>query len=267
MLKGKIFKAFNKNDKIYLHLYMLTFFIPKVFLRDLIPNDFVDIHSHLLPGIDDGAKNIGDSLSLIQELQKIGFEQFITTPHIMTSVWDNTRSSINDSLEITRNELKNKNVNVKINAAAEYLIDTNFITLFKTEQLLTLKENYVLVEISYFNPPLQLFEILFELQIAGYKPILAHPERYSYYHNNFSEYKKLKKSGCLFQLNLLSTIGYYGKSVAETATKLLNLGMIDFVGSDVHHENHILGFSKKIISKDNLPLKEAIDRNHFFRKT
>lgn len=246
---------------------MLTFFKPKVFLRDLIPNNFVDIHSHLLPRIDDGAKNIEDSIFLIQELQKIGFEQFITTPHIMTSVWDNTSSSILGSLETTQKDLKDKNINLKINAAAEYLIDTNFTNLFQTEQLLTLKDNYVLVEISYFNPPLQLYEILFELQVAGYIPILAHPERYSFYHNNFSEYKKIKKSGCLFQLNLLSTIGYYGKSVAETANKLLNLGMIDFVGSDVHHENHILGFSKKIISKDSLPLKEAIDRNHFFRKT
>lgn len=245
---------------------MLTFFKPKVFLRDLIPNNFVDIHSHLLPGIDDGAKSIEDSIFLIQELQKIGFDQFITTPHIMKSVWDNNNISINEALGSTQKKLNSINLDIPIRAAAEYLIDSNFQELIHKEPLLVLKDKYVLVEISYINPPLQLYDILFELQVAGYKPILAHPERYLFYHNNFEEYKKLKKTGCLFQLNLLSTIGYYGIEVAKIAQKLLKLDMIDFVGSDVHHKNHLNGFSKKLISKDGLPLKEAIDRNQFFRK-
>jgi len=244
---------------------MLTFFKPKILLKDLIPDNFIDIHSHLLPGIDDGAQTIEDSIFLMQELQKIGFKQFIITPHVMKTVWDNTSKIINTKLELASIDLKNKYINLSVRAAAEYFIDANLVTLFHNEPLLVLKENYVLVEISYINAPLQLFDILFELQVAGYKPVLAHPERYSFYHNNFNEYKKLKNSGCLFQLNLLSTIGYYGVEVAKVSEKLLNMGLIDFVGSDVHHNNHLNGFSKKILLKDKQPLKEAINNNQFFR--
>ena len=129
---------------------------------------------------------------------------------------------------------------------------------------MTLKENYVLVEISYLNAPINIYDMIFDLQIAGYKPVLAHPERYSYYHKNFNEYLKLKNAGCLFQLNLLSTVGYYGEEVFEAGKKLLNKGLIDFVGSDVHHKNHIDWFDKKVLLKDLTPFKESIMANQFF---
>lgn len=244
---------------------MLTLFRPKTILQDLIPDNYIDIHSHLLPGIDDGAQSIEDTMTLVTALKKMGLEQCITTPHIMKNVWDNTRAIIENKLDTTSADLKLKNNGIPMKAAAEYLLDANFVTLFQNEPLLVLKENYVLVEVSYINAPLQLYDILFELQVAGYKPVLAHPERYSFYHHNFDDYLKLKHSGCLFQLNLLSTIGYYGAEVAKTAEKLLKKGMIDFVGSDVHHLNHISGFSKKIRIKDPQPLKEAIEHNQFFR--
>lgn len=241
---------------------MLSLFKSKPFLKDLIPNGHIDIHSHLLPGIDDGAQTIEDSNFLISELQSMGFEQFITTPHVMKNVWENTREGIENILGTTICSLKHP---APLRAAAEYLMDANFVELFKKDKLLVLKDNYVLVEMSYLNPPIQLYNIIFELQVSGYKPVLAHPERYTFYHNNFSEYQKLKNAGCSFQLNLLSTIGYYGHDVAKAAEKLLQKGMIDFVGSDVHHENHITGFSRKILLKDPHPLKEAIARNQFFR--
>ena len=129
---------------------------------------------------------------------------------------------------------------------------------------MTLKENYVLVEISYLNAPINIYDMIFDLQVAGYKPVLAHPERYSYYHKNFNEYLKLKNAGCLFQLNLLSTVGYYGEEVFEAGKKLLNKGLIDFVGSDVHHKNHIDWFDKKVLLKDLTPFKESIMANQFF---
>ena len=134
------------------------------------------------------------------------------------------------------------------------------------QQLLTLKEKHILVEISYLSPPLQLYDIIFELQLSGYKPIFAHPERYLFYHNNFSEYEKLKKAGCLFQLNLLSTVGYYGSNVAKIAGLLLEKGYIDFVGSDVHHQNHINAFTQKVTIKNLKPLEEVISNNLFFLK-
>lgn len=244
---------------------MLRLFRPKVILKDLIPDNYVDIHSHILPGIDDGAQTFEDTLFLITEMKKIGFKQCITSPHIMKNVWDNTRTNIEFTLNRTILDLKNKNEPIPLKAAAEYLIDSNFVTLFQNEPLLVLKENYVLVELSYINAPIQLYEILFDLQVAGYKPVLAHPERYNFFHHNLNEYQKLKHSGCLFQLNLLSTIGYYGIEVAKISEKLLQKGMIDFVGSDIHHKNHIDGFSRKILLKEPQPLKEAIEQNQFFR--
>jgi len=244
---------------------MLSFFNSKPVLKDLIPEGYVDIHSHLLPGIDDGAQSLDDTQSLIKEMQKMGFEQFITTPHTSQNVWDNTKAGIEAKLNGSLEALKTKGLNVPLKAASEYMMDGHFMSLFQNEPLLVLKDNYVLVEISYINPPLQLYDILFELQLAGYQPVLAHPERYTFYHGRENDYQKLKQAGCLFQFNLLSATGYYGPEVAKMGDQLLKKGMIDFVGSDVHHQNHIQGFYKKIIIKSELSLKEAIAQNQFFR--
>lgn len=244
---------------------MFTLFKSKPVLKDLIPEDYVDIHSHLLPGIDDGAPTFEDSLRLTKALQGIGTSQYITTPHIFQHFWENTPEIINTVAAATNLELKKNNISIPFRAAAEYMMDEQFVKLFQSEKLLTLKDNYVLVEMSYLNPPIQLYSILFELQVAGYIPVLAHPERYVFYHNNFDEYQKLINTGCLLQLNLLSVVGYYGNDIAKIAEKLLQKGMYRFVGSDVHHDNHIAGFDQKIKLKDLTPLKEVIANNQFFR--
>lgn len=245
---------------------MFTLFKSKPKLKDLIPDNHVDIHSHLLYGIDDGAKTFEDTLTLTKALQGFGFSQFITTPHVMQHVWNNTTELIKAKEAATIAELAEHQIKIPFHAAAEYMLDDHFSKLFQSEKLLTLKDNYALVEMSYINAPIQLYTFLFDLQVAGYIPILAHPERYLFYHSNFDEYLKLKKSGCLFQLNLLSTVGYYGNEIAKIAEKLLQNGMYDFVGSDVHHINHINAFDQKVKFKDVLPLKEAIANNQFFRK-
>lgn len=245
---------------------MFTLFKSKPKLKDLIPDNYVDIHSHLLYGIDDGAKTFEDTLTLTKTLQGFGFSQFITTPHIIQHVWDNTSELIKTKEAATIAELAEHQINSSFCAAAEYMLDDHFSVLFQSEKLLTLKDNYALVEMSYINAPIQLYTFLFDLQVAGYIPVLAHPERYLFYHSNFEEYLKLKKAGCLFQLNLLSTVGYYGNEIAKITEKLLQNGMYDFVGSDVHHSNHIAAFDQKVKLKDILPLKEAIANNQFFRK-
>ncbi|RYJ45601.1 Capsular polysaccharide biosynthesis protein [Flavobacterium beibuense] len=234
-------------------------------MADLIPSDYVDIHSHLLPGIDDGAKDENDTLQLIDSLQGYGFSQFTATPHILPGVWNNTREGILKKEKSTLSFLKDNNISFPFKAAAEHLMDDTFVELFKSEQLLTLKENYVLVEMSYINPPINLYDILFELQVAGYKPVLAHPERYLFYHTKFDEYYKLKKAGCLFQLNLLSVTGYYGEGVLKTAERLLNEKLIDFTGSDTHHMRHAEAFKNKIPFKKHEPLIEALKNNAFFK--
>lgn len=244
---------------------MFTFFKSKPTLKDLIPDHHIDIHSHLLPGIDDGAKTFADTLRLTKALQEIGVTEIITTPHIIQHVWDNTQEQILDKKSDTVLELQKNNITIPFHAAAEYLMDDQFVQLFQSHNLLTLKDNYVLVEMSYINPPIQLYSILFDLQVAGYIPVLAHPERYLFYHNNFNEYQKLKRAGCIFQLNLLAVVGYYGVGITKIAEQLLQKGMYTYVGSDVHHDNHIEAFKQKINIKDSMPLKEVIANNQFFK--
>ena len=244
----------------------MLFFNKKTILKDLIPDNHIDFHSHLLFGIDDGAKTFQDTLSLIKSLMNFGISEIITTPHIMQHVWDNTSENIISRLNEVKELLNQQGIDIPIHAAAEYLMDDNFVKLFKNQELLTLKENYVLVEMSYINAPIQLYDILFDLQVAGYKPVLAHPERYTFYHNNFNEYQKLKKAGCLFQLNLLSVVGYYGENVAKTAQKLLSQGLIDFASSDTHHQKHIDSFEGKVLLKDIKPLQDCIINSSFFKR-
>jgi protein-tyrosine phosphatase len=244
---------------------MFSLFKSKPVLKDLIPDGHIDIHSHLLPGIDDGARTFEDTLRLTQALQGFGVSQFITTPHIIQYVWDNTHDQILSKKETTVLELEKNKITIPFSAAAEYLMDDQFVQLFQSHELLTLKDNYVLVEMSYINAPIQLYSILFDLQVAGYIPVLAHPERYLFYHKNFSEYEKLKRAGCLFQLNLLSVVGYYGAEITKIAEQLLAKGMYTYVGSDVHHDNHIASFEQKVRIKDLVPLKEAIANNQFFK--
>ncbi|KQB44210.1 Capsular polysaccharide biosynthesis protein [Flavobacterium daejeonense] len=244
---------------------MFSFFKSKAVLKDLIPDNHIDIHSHLLPGIDDGAKTFEDSLRLTKALDKIGIKKFITTPHITESFWDNTTEKIIANQNHTVKALAEKGFSTPFKAAAEFMIDEQFVRLFQTQPLLTLKDNYVLVEISYSNAPIQLYSILFDLRVAGYTPVLAHPERYLFYHKNTAEYDKLKKAGCLFQLNLLAVTGYYGENIAKVAESLLQKGLYDFVGSDVHHDRHIAAFDDKIKLKDLNPLKEVIGNNQFFK--
>ena len=244
---------------------MFSLFKSKPRLKDLIPENHIDIHSHLLPGIDDGAKTFDDTLSLTKALQGFGVSEFTTTPHIIQHVWDNTHEQILAKSATAILTLEKNNISAPFKAAAEYLMDDQFVHLFQSGELLTLKDNYVLVEMSYINAPIQLYSILFDLQVAGYIPVLAHPERYLFYQNNFSEYAKLKKAGCLFQLNLLSIVGYYGTGITKTADQLLQKGMYTYVGSDVHHNNHIAAFDLKVQIKDLGPLNEAIVNNQFFK--
>ena len=245
---------------------MFPFLSRKPFLNDLLPSNHVDIHAHLLPGIDDGAKTIQDSIELMTGMQALGIDQFIATPHVMSSVWENTRAGIEANFESTNKQLQEANQNFSLSPAAEYLLDGTFLELLHREPLLTLKDNYVLVEMSYLSAPIQLYDIIFEIQLEGYKPVLAHPERYLFYHQNTREYHKLKQQGCLFQLNLLSVVGYYGANVAQAAETILQKGIYDFVGTDVHHQNHLKGLSQRIKTKGIENLKEAIANNQVFRK-
>jgi protein-tyrosine phosphatase len=199
-----------------------------------------DMHSHLLPGIDDGSPDDATSLTLVKGLQQLGYRQFITTPHIMWDVHKNDVSSITKAHGQLQQALQGDGVTIPIRAAAEYYLDEHFDRLLSKDiPLLTVKDNWVLVEFSFVTTPMNVKEKLFELQIKGYKPILAHPERYNYLVSQKKWYDELKEAGCYFQLNLLSLTGYYGKIPNELAQYLVKKKYIDLLGTDLHHERHL----------------------------
>ncbi|MBA2498124.1 MAG: histidinol phosphatase [Chitinophagaceae bacterium] len=201
-----------------------------------------DMHSHLLPGIDDGAPDMSVSLQLIRGLAELGFKKFYTTPHIMWDMYPNTREDILVRIVELRNTVKENNINIDVNAAAEYYIDEHFRQLLDEKKpLLTIDKNMVLVEFSLASPPLELKEVLFEMQLQGYQPIIAHPERYLYLEHSKHFYDELKDFGCLFQLNLLSLGGFYGRAVQDFSQYLAKKEYYNLVGTDMHHLRHLQG--------------------------
>ncbi|MCA5004137.1 protein tyrosine phosphatase [Sphingobacterium sp. WQ 366] len=199
----------------------------------------VDMHNHILPGIDDGSQSVGDSIDLIKGLSGLGFQKFICTPHIMDGVHPNNKSSINRAFTELTKALTESESKVKIFSAAEHMIDEGMVSLIAKDNLCVMPGGYVLIEMSYLAESKALFQTILDIQNLGYKPILAHPERYNYYHYNFNMYRQIKDAGCLLQLNLLSVSRYYGTEVKVAALTMLKSGMYDFVGTDCHHQKHL----------------------------
>ena len=198
-----------------------------------------DMHSHLIPGIDDGARSLEDSVTLIKEMQGLGYKKLITTPHIQQEFYKNTPEIINSGLTDLKEALRAENIQVEIQAAAEYLLDDGFNEKFEKGDLLTFGKKYVLIELSYYNPHPDLKGIVFRLQVDGYQVILAHPERYSYWFNDWNKFTELKDRGVLFQLNLVSLAGFYPDPVQKMAEKFIDEGLIDLVGSDMHNMRYM----------------------------
>lgn len=231
---------------------MLSILKPKKYLVDLF-NNFTDIHNHILPGIDDGARDINDSLALVSQLNELGIKHFICTPHTMGDYYPNTPETINEAAVLLKKELAEISNPSKIHTSSEYMLDEQFHDHLESKALLPFNDNFLLVEISYLQPPINLEELLFSLTHAGYTPILAHPERYSYYHKKPDYYKELKRLGCVFQLNALSLSNYYGQSVKKTALYLLENNQYDFIGTDTHSKRHVkylrqINFKKKYLN-------------------
>jgi protein-tyrosine phosphatase len=199
-----------------------------------------DIHSHVLPGLDDGAPDVATSLELIRGQINMGMTKVTATPHIIGDLYRNTPEKIDAALELLKNECSVAGISIELNAAAEYMLDDYFLQLLRTKQrLLPIHNNIILVELPYSVLPDNLEEIVFQLMTAGYQPILAHPERYQYYHNDFKNYFHLKDLGFLFQVNLLSFTPHYGKGVTKAAHFIIEQELVDQVGSDMHHPRHV----------------------------
>jgi protein-tyrosine phosphatase len=200
----------------------------------------VDMHSHLIPGIDDGSKSLEESLALIERLAGYGLKKLIITPHIMTEFFKNTPEIIQSGLEELKLAIKKKNIGIELAAAAEYYLDEVFLEkILAGEKLLTFGGNHILVETGFMSKPTMLLESFFQLEMAGYQPVLAHPERYIYLHQDAELLESMIDRNIKFQLNLLSITGYYSKPVKKFAEKLIDGGLVRLIGTDCHNERYL----------------------------
>lgn len=232
---------------------MFSFFKKKVVTPNL---SFigVDMHSHLLPGLDDGLKDIETTISFIGELHAMGYTKLICTPHILAELYPNSPETILPKLDLVREALKQNDIPVTVEAAAEYMVDTDMEKLVRSgKPLLTFGKNLILIEMSYLAASPNIEQVIFALKLKGLQPVLAHPERYVFYHGDFEKYERMADLGCLLQVNLLSLLGYYGKHIKVVAEKLFERKMVSLVGTDMHHINHLNG------------LKELATRKEFYK--
>jgi protein-tyrosine phosphatase len=213
---------------------------------------YTDVHSHFIPGIDDGAKDMETSLELIRGLVSMGYRNVITTPHVKMESFSNTTGIILNGLNELQYAVQQNGIPVNVYAAAEYFLDEHFERLLQQRDLLCISGNQVLVEISFLAPPFNLNELLLDIQAKGYQPVLAHPERYGYYHLQFEQYYHFRELGCKLQLNMNSLTGYYGKHVKTVANKLLDEKLIDYLGSDMHSEKHLRAIQSLVHSREAL---------------
>lgn len=198
-----------------------------------------DMHSHLIPGIDDGAPDLKTSISLIKKLKREGYKHIITTPHVMSDYYRNTSEIILEGRDKVQAALEEEGIEIGFEAAAEYFLDEHFMDLIQKKDLLTFGDNYVLFELSFMAEPPQLKEALFEMQMAGYRPILAHPERYTYWHRDYEKFRELVERDVLLQVNINSLTGTYSPEVMKCGEDLIDDGMVRFLGTDCHHKGHI----------------------------
>ncbi len=196
----------------------------------------VDMHSHILPGIDDGAQNPEESIVLIRKLMELGIKKIIATPHVMADYYRNTAESINGALAILKEELVKQEIDIVVEAAAEHYFDETFEDRVDNGKLMIMGDGYVLFELSFMSQPPNLIPVIQKMRKMGLKPILAHPERYTYL--SITDFVSMKDWGCMMQLNTISLAGYYGREVRKMAEDLADRQMVDFISSDMHHPRH-----------------------------
>ncbi|MBX2973370.1 MAG: histidinol phosphatase [Flavobacteriales bacterium] len=198
-----------------------------------------DVHSHFIPGIDDGAQTMDQSMELLTAMAELGYKKVVTTPHNMADGYKNTPEIILGGLERVRDEAKRRGIAMEIDAAAEYYLDHELEQKVAERKVLTFGDNYLLFELPFISEPAVMLSVIFQMQTAGYRPVLAHPERYAFWYNDFSKYERLKERGVLFQLNTIALSGAYGPQAKQVAERLIDAGYYELLGSDCHGMNHV----------------------------
>lgn len=216
----------------------------------------VELHNHLLPGIDDGVDDVSKTIHFLYRFQQLGFSKVIATPHVFAGVYPNTPETILDAYK-TSEASRTQDVSIDFKFAAEYMVDLEFEAWVQQKnELLVFGKNNVLIEMSYAAPSPNIEQVVFALQLAGYQPVLAHPERYNFYHQQPKAYQRMLDMGCQFQLNILALTNYYGPHVKRQANWLIKNRMYQWVGSDCHHERHMIALEDFASSKSCYQLLE-----------
>ena len=215
-----------------------------------------DMHSHLLPGLDDGAETLAQSVALLGAMRDLGYRKLILTPHIMGDFYKNSPATIQPALVQLRAAAVTAGLgDVQLECAAEYYLDEWLGGKLESgEELLSFggDKRYLLLETSYMNEPFNFHDIIFRLKALGYQPVLAHPERYTYFYGRFSDLQKIHENGVLFQLNLNSLAGYYSTGAQRVAEKLIDARLVDFVGTDAHNLKHTDVLRTKVLATEYL---------------
>lgn len=205
----------------------------------------VDMHSHLLPGIDDGAKTMDDTIAMLAKFESMGYQKVITTPHVYSDCYKNTPKIIQDALVKVRETASALGLKIQIEAAAEYYCDEYFMDLIKQGTLLSIGGKYVLIEFPFMTEMDNWNSFVFQLQAKGFTPIIAHFERYLYWHGSVEVAKEMKEQGCMIQLNINSLTGHYGLDVKKQAERMIDAKFVDFLATDCHRIQHLLLMESK----------------------
>ena len=218
----------------------------------------IDIHSHIVPGIDDGSSNLEESMRMISSLRAIGYKTLITTPHVMYEGYSNSKDSILEKFDILREEVERRGLEIALEIAAEYYMDEGLQNLLRQKEILTVGDAHILFETAYISMPNNFESMIYLMRMKGYTPIIAHPERYLYIKEPEVIYERWKELGIEFQVNLNSFTGYYGNLALQRAKWLAKMRMIDYLGSDLHDMQQFEAIKKGIWRVD---MKEVIDSN------
>lgn len=210
-----------------------------------------DIHSHLVPGVDDGSPDVDHSLELVERMNSWGIERIITTPHITEESFENTPETLDPAFASLKAALAERGNTTEITRSSENRLDEYFFEQFAAGNITPMPNNHLLVECSFIQELWQLDQVLFDLRVKGYNLILAHPERYFYFHvDNFKRYTELHNAGIKFQVNVLSLAGAYSSKEKKVAEKMIDLGFVDFLGTDLHNTRHADAIDAYLRSSD-----------------
>jgi tyrosine-protein phosphatase YwqE len=218
-----------------------------------------DVHCHILPGVDHGSQNVEMSLQMLEAEMDMGIDRVICTSHVTAETFENTVESLTGAGKALQQAIDAAGFDIKIYVSAEYRLDEYWNKEYSAGHILAMPGNYILLENSFQQELLELDDTMFDLQVKGYKPILAHPERYGYYGHRHSRYEQLHNAGVKFQINILSLAGYFGTGARDNALWLIENNFVDMLGTDMHNLDHAQIIKKYLQTKEWRKLSERLE--------